>query len=326
MANYIFTGLEGFPNQQKQMNSFHPMSGRSLNHLEQMTLNDAQRSSNFNSVNQVISSNPVFTPQNVPMMMNHPSITFRPSTTPNTARVLSSTVASSVTSPSASSTNLYQSAVPLTTPSYNRPYFHADFSDTILFESWIIETAFETFFTCALFLFMAIALEAIKFYREHLLKQFNFSVSQNLPTVGNVRRSSSSYSHIQRKELHNIDSHHQQQQQHPSEAYTGRHSSINSSASSASRNNVPVTKNVESPGSKKLLFSNSHFKIRLVSFAHFIQTCLYLIQLILTYILIMGIMTFNMYICLSIVFGSTIGYWLFFWRKVTIIYDENTTI
>lgn len=311
------------------------MSGRSLNPLEHMSTvgMSEQRAPTFNSVNQVLSSNPIFTPQNVPLgVLNHPSITFRPSTTPNTVRVLSSTVASSVaSSPAASSTNLYQSAVPLTTSSYNRPFFHVDFTDTILFESWILETAFETFFTCALFVLLAISLEAIKCYREHLLKQLTFSVKQNTAPVAAVRRSSSSYANVQRKELFNNDSHHhhhqqQQQQFHPQDAHSGRHSSV-SSSSSSQRHSVP--KNIDSSpslGCKKLLFSNGHFKIRLVSLAHFIQTCLQCIQVILTYVLIMGVMTFNTYICLSVVAGSTIGYWLFCWRKVTVIYQENTAI
>lgn len=348
MANYIFTGIQDFPG--NKMN-FHPsiINGRTLNsHLSNPTSDGSMRGSNYNSVSQMISSSPIFTQQNVPLgVINgqiNPHLTIRPtSSTPNSLRVLTTT--SSTVSPSASSSNnFFQSTLPLNQQSVNsvpKMYFHTDSSDTVLFQSWLLETATETFFTCFLFLLLAIILEGIKYYREHLLKQLSFSVKKAVPVVTRINRSSSIYSSIQRCDTAHQHEMQQQQQQHqlhqhqhfhPQHQYTSSHVSGNptvnhNSQHSATRYNLPSVASQSNSSStlkcKKLTFANDDFKIRLVSVPHLIQTSLYFVQLIITYVLMMAFMTFNTWICLSIVFGSAIGYWLFYWRKVAIVYCDS---
>ena len=314
--------------------------GRNLNsHLSNALADSSMRGANFNSVSQIMSSNPIFTPQSVSNVQMgvingqmNPHLTLRPTSTstPNSLRVLTTT-ASTASPTAASSTNFYQSTLPLNHQhqqqvNWSKMYFHTDSNDTVLFQAWVLETSTETFFTCLLFLLLAIILEGIKYYREYLLKQLSFTVKKTVPVVTRINRSNSIYSSIQRSDTH----HPNHQHFHPQNQYSSSHVSGNPTVNhNSQRHNSPSIQPVSQSTSssslkrKKLTFANDDFKIRLVSFPHLVQTALYFLQLIITYILMMAVMTFNTWICISIVFGSSFGYWLFFWRKVAIVYCEN---
>lgn len=51
------------------------------------------------------------------------------------------------------------------------------------------------------------------------------------------------------------------------------------------------------------------------STSHFIQTALHLLQLALSYALMLIVMTYNVWLCLSVILGCTTGYFLFGWSK-----------
>lgn len=53
--------------------------------------------------------------------------------------------------------------------------------------------------------------------------------------------------------------------------------------------------------------------------AHFYQSSLHAIQVTISYTLMLGFMTFNTWICLSILLGAGLGYFLFCWRKLTFV-------
>lgn len=42
--------------------------------------------------------------------------------------------------------------------------------------------------------------------------------------------------------------------------------------------------------------------------------------MMLSYTLMLAFMTFNFYICLSIILGAGIGYFMFYWRKITVVH------
>ena len=64
-----------------------------------------------------------------------------------------------------------------------------------------------------------------------------------------------------------------------------------------------------------------HFQVRtnesigILSWEHLVSTILHLIQISLAYILMLIVMTFNTWLCLSVVIGSTLGYFLIGWKK-----------
>jgi copper transporter 1 len=58
------------------------------------------------------------------------------------------------------------------------------------------------------------------------------------------------------------------------------------------------------------------------SLGHFNLTLMHLIQVTLSYLLMLIFMTYNSWLCAATVFGAAVGYFLFGWRK-TIVYEES---
>lgn len=57
----------------------------------------------------------------------------------------------------------------------------------------------------------------------------------------------------------------------------------------------------------------------MLSWMHCFQTFLHIIQVILSYFLMLIFMTFNTWLCFAVVLGATIGYFLFGWKKSVIV-------
>lgn len=57
----------------------------------------------------------------------------------------------------------------------------------------------------------------------------------------------------------------------------------------------------------------------MLSLAHLILTILHMVQMTLAYFLMLIVMTYNSWLCASVVVGSTVGYFLFGWRKTSIV-------
>ncbi|XP_034254323.1 high affinity copper uptake protein 1 [Thrips palmi] len=52
---------------------------------------------------------------------------------------------------------------------------------------------------------------------------------------------------------------------------------------------------------------------------HALQTLLHIIQLTISYLLMLVFMTFNVWLCLSVVFGAALGYFMFGWKKPVVV-------
>lgn len=57
------------------------------------------------------------------------------------------------------------------------------------------------------------------------------------------------------------------------------------------------------------------FKDQIFSRLHLLQTALHLIQVILSYFLMLIVMTYNVWLFLAVVLGATLGYWGFGWIR-----------
>ncbi|CAG5095443.1 Similar to SLC31A1: High affinity copper uptake protein 1 (Sus scrofa) [Cotesia congregata] len=57
----------------------------------------------------------------------------------------------------------------------------------------------------------------------------------------------------------------------------------------------------------------------MLSWMHTFQTFLHIIQIILSYFLMLIFMTYNVWLCIAVVFGAAIGYFLFGWKKSVIV-------
>lgn len=52
---------------------------------------------------------------------------------------------------------------------------------------------------------------------------------------------------------------------------------------------------------------------------HALQTLLHVIQLSISYLLMLIFMTFNVWLCISVVFGAALGYFMFGWKKPVVV-------
>ncbi|KAK2584086.1 hypothetical protein KPH14_006529 [Odynerus spinipes] len=59
----------------------------------------------------------------------------------------------------------------------------------------------------------------------------------------------------------------------------------------------------------------------LFSTVHFLQAVLHVVQMIIGYFLMLIFMTYNVWLCIAMVIGTGLGYWLFAWEKSD---GENT--
>lgn len=58
---------------------------------------------------------------------------------------------------------------------------------------------------------------------------------------------------------------------------------------------------------------------RIFSHQHLYQSFLHVVQVVTSYALMLGFMSFNIWICLSITLGAGLGYFFFCWQRITII-------
>ncbi|KAL5290998.1 SLC31A1 family protein [Megaselia abdita] len=57
----------------------------------------------------------------------------------------------------------------------------------------------------------------------------------------------------------------------------------------------------------------------MISWNHLYQTVLHIIQVTLSFLLMLIFMTYNVWLCLAVVLGAAVGYFLFCWKKSVIV-------
>lgn len=66
-------------------------------------------------------------------------------------------------------------------------------------------------------------------------------------------------------------------------------------------------------------FDAYRFRPTIFSWMHFYQSALHLIQVTLSLMLMLIFMTYNTWLCLAVVFGAMVGYFLFGWKKSVVV-------
>ncbi|KAK2158275.1 hypothetical protein NP493_1813g00008 [Ridgeia piscesae] len=64
------------------------------------------------------------------------------------------------------------------------------------------------------------------------------------------------------------------------------------------------------------------FRTMLLSRSHLLQSVLHVVQIVVSYFLMLIFMTFNMWLCIAVALGAGVGYFLFAWKR-TVIADSN---
>ncbi|XP_041482074.1 high affinity copper uptake protein 1-like isoform X2 [Lytechinus variegatus] len=75
-----------------------------------------------------------------------------------------------------------------------------------------------------------------------------------------------------------------------------------------------------SKGSETFLTeTHSAGEARILSWGHVIQTLLHIVQVTLSYFLMLIFMTYNGYLCIAVVLGAGTGYFVFGWKKAIVV-------
>jgi len=78
-----------------------------------------------------------------------------------------------------------------------------------------------------------------------------------------------------------------------------------------------VTVPVENGGSVKE--TQKTVQVKMMSLMHFWQTILHVIQVIISYFLMLIFMTYNIWLCLAVTLGAGSGYFFFGWKKSLVV-------
>uniref|UniRef100_A0A8C9RQ04 Copper transport protein n=1 Tax=Scleropages formosus TaxID=113540 RepID=A0A8C9RQ04_SCLFO len=79
---------------------------------------------------------------------------------------------------------------------------------------------------------------------------------------------------------------------------------------------------VDAPGlddGNVLLDARRTVRRRLLSPPHLLQTALHVVQVVLSYFLMLLFMTYNGYLCMAVAAGAGVGYFLFGWRRAVVV-------
>uniref|UniRef100_A0A7N4PHF5 Copper transport protein n=1 Tax=Sarcophilus harrisii TaxID=9305 RepID=A0A7N4PHF5_SARHA len=80
-------------------------------------------------------------------------------------------------------------------------------------------------------------------------------------------------------------------------------------------NSMPV------PGPNGTILMGTHKTVgqQMLSFPHLLQTVLHVIQVVISYFLMLIFMTYNGYLCIAVAAGAGTGYFLFSWKKAVVV-------
>ncbi len=53
--------------------------------------------------------------------------------------------------------------------------------------------------------------------------------------------------------------------------------------------------------------------------AHIVQTLLHILQVIVSYCLMLVFMTYNVWLCLAVALGAGVGYFVFGWKRAVVV-------
>ncbi|XP_059850324.1 high affinity copper uptake protein 1 isoform X2 [Hypanus sabinus] len=80
-------------------------------------------------------------------------------------------------------------------------------------------------------------------------------------------------------------------------------------------NSMPV------PGPNGTVLMETHKTVgqQMLSIPHLIQTGLHIVQVVISYFLMLVFMTYNGYLCIAVALGAGAGYFLFSWKKAVVV-------
>uniref|UniRef100_T1J240 Copper transport protein n=1 Tax=Strigamia maritima TaxID=126957 RepID=T1J240_STRMM len=72
-------------------------------------------------------------------------------------------------------------------------------------------------------------------------------------------------------------------------------------------------------GPKMMPQPHGSWRSQLLGFTHILQTFLHIVQVTLSYFLMLIFMTYNVWLCLAVVLGAGLGFFIFGWKKAIVV-------
>uniref|UniRef100_A0A8D8GN07 Copper transport protein n=1 Tax=Culex pipiens TaxID=7175 RepID=A0A8D8GN07_CULPI len=188
--------------------------------------------------------------------------------------------------------------------------FHGGYNETILFEQWKIDSLAGLLWSMLLIFAMAALYEGLKYYREHLFwRTYNalqyrpVTVTEKSPRNGNVVSSNNNGN--------------------GGLAGSGSASGGGGGGGGGSLDGIGGGGEGGDDGSRVVHMVGEviHKQPRptMLSVMHLFQTFLHIVQVTLSFLLMLIFMTYNTWLCLAVVLGAALGYFLFGWKKSVIV-------
>lgn len=185
--------------------------------------------------------------------------------------------------------------------------FHGGYNETILFEQWKIDSLAGLLWSMLLIFVMAALYEGLKYYREHLFwRTYNalqyrpVTVSEKSPRNGTV--SSNNNGHGLAAETMGVAS--------------------GGGGGGGSIDGIGGGGEGADDGSRVVHMVGEVIHKQpptMLSVMHLFQTFLHIVQVTLSFLLMLIFMTYNTWLCLAVVLGAALGYFLFGWKKSVIV-------
>uniref|UniRef100_A0A1Q3FWM0 Copper transport protein n=1 Tax=Culex tarsalis TaxID=7177 RepID=A0A1Q3FWM0_CULTA len=180
--------------------------------------------------------------------------------------------------------------------------FHGGYNETILFEQWKIDSLAGLLWSMLVIFIMATLYEGLKYYREHLFwRTYNalqyrpVTVTEKNPRNGTVSSNNNG---------HGLTA----------EAETTPGSGTSDGMGGGGEGLDDGSRVVHMVG--EVIHKQPP---TMLSVMHLFQTFLHIVQVTLTFLLMLIFMTYNTWLCLAVVLGAALGYFLFGWKKSVIV-------
>lgn len=165
--------------------------------------------------------------------------------------------------------------------------FHGGYNETILFEQWKIDSLAGLLWSMLLIFVMAALYEGLKYYREHLFWKTYNALQYRPVTVT---------------------------EKNPRNGTVANNNGEGGSAAESGGGGDDGSRVVHMVG--EVIHKQPP---TMLSAMHLFQTFLHILQVTLSFLLMLIFMTYNTWLCVAVVLGAALGYFLFGWKKSVIV-------
>lgn len=167
--------------------------------------------------------------------------------------------------------------------------FHGGYDETILFEQWKIDSLSGLLWSMLLIFVMAALYEGLKYYREHLFWR-TYNALQYRPVTVTEKSNGNGVA----------------------VAGTSTAERGGAGAGGDGSNGATGGGGLNEEGARIV-------QPTMLSLMHLYQTLLHILQVTTSFLLMLIFMTYNTWLCLAVVLGAGLGYFLFGWKKSVIV-------